>query len=298
MIKIIDAFLFYNEIEMLDYRLSVLDEIVDFFIIVEMTHTFTGNPKPMYFSENRERYKKYEKKIIYIKTEAPYKAPNIDFDKGEQWINEYEQRESIKKGIHRVSNRMNPQDIILISDVDEIPNPELLKNIKQGKKIIQRNIFYALVQDYYCYNLTSKNSIPWDCSKIFTYKYYYERIKDYPTNSYILSNMRFCYYCYVIENAGWHLSYFGNPDFIQNKLKQFSHQEFNDEERRNKNNITSCITNHINIINKKSMYNIPIEENPNLPPKYKEYAHFLYHTDNTVDERPFLYNFYRHNFNT
>ena len=190
---------------------------------------------------------------------------------------------------------MRRRDIILISDVDEIPNPELLKNIKQRKKIIQRNIFYALVQDYYCYNLMSKNCTPWDSSKIFTYDFYYERIKDYPTDSYVLTNMRFCYYCYVIENGGWHLSYFGNQDFIQNKLKQFSHQEFNDEERRNNNYITSCITNHINIINKKTMYNIPIEENPNLPPKHEEHAHFLY---NTVDERPFLYHFHRNILNT
>jgi beta-1,4-mannosyl-glycoprotein beta-1,4-N-acetylglucosaminyltransferase len=276
MFQIVDAFLFYNEIEMLDYRLSVLDEVVDFFVIVEMTHTFAGNPKPMYFTENRERYKQFENKIIYVRKEASYKSPNIDFHKCQQWINEYEQRESMKEGINTISNKLNPGDIITISDVDEIPNPELLKNIKKGKRIIQKNLFYALIQEYYCYNLTCKNSTNWDNSKLFTYQFYIENVKNAPSNLFMLSRIRFCYRCYVIENGGWHLSFFGTPDFIQNKLKQFSHQEFNDKERTNNNYIISSITNYTNIINKKVMIDIPIEENANLPPRYEEHACLFY----------------------
>jgi len=271
--KIVDGFIFYNELDMLEYRLSVLNEIVDYFVIVEMTHTFTGNPKPMFFYENQHRFQKFNHKIIYVKKEALYTYPNIDFNKSHQWMNEYIQREAITEGIDTIL--LNPNDVIIISDVDEIPNPEVLKKIKEGKKLLQRNLFYALIQDFYYYNLKCRFENKWYNSRIFTYQFYTEHVKN-NTNKYMLTNIRFgdCYN--AIENAGWHLSFFGDPYFIQNKLKQFSHQEFNDKERTDINNIILCLNQNINIIKKNRINVVPLEKNKNLPIKYKEFDKLFY----------------------
>ena len=61
--KIVDAFTFYNELDMLEIRLAELYNVVDFFVLVEATETFQGSPKPLYFDQNRARFKKYAKKI-------------------------------------------------------------------------------------------------------------------------------------------------------------------------------------------------------------------------------------------
>ena len=64
--RIIDCFIFYNELDMLEYRLNVLNDVVDLFILVEATHTFVGNSKQLYYQENKERYQKFHNKIIHI----------------------------------------------------------------------------------------------------------------------------------------------------------------------------------------------------------------------------------------
>ena len=66
MVKIVDCFLFYNEIDLLKIRLEELYDVVDYFILVEGTLTFTGNVKNMYFKDNINLFNKYLNKIIYI----------------------------------------------------------------------------------------------------------------------------------------------------------------------------------------------------------------------------------------
>ena len=122
--KIIDCFIFYNELDLLYYRLSLLNDIVDYFIIVESTHTFTGIPKQLFYNENKEMYKEFNEKIIHIILEDfPFKVPNINIFTNQPWQNEYYQRNSIKKGIDVILDKLNDNDIILSSDLDEIPDP-------------------------------------------------------------------------------------------------------------------------------------------------------------------------------
>ena len=81
-IKIIDCFIFYNELELLTYRINILNDVVDYFVIVESTHTFIGKEKKLYFDENKNLFEKFKKKIIYIIVDDfPYKYPNINFNK-------------------------------------------------------------------------------------------------------------------------------------------------------------------------------------------------------------------------
>lgn len=99
----------------------------------------------------------------------PYLNPiiNIDFDVGEQWKNEFYQRDSIKMGLDKIE--LYDNDIIMISDVDEIINPIILNKIKN--KEININLS-SMKMDFYYYNLKCKCIGQWTSSKIFNYKTY------------------------------------------------------------------------------------------------------------------------------
>ena len=87
--KIIDSFIFYNEIDLLYYRLSILNEFIDKFILVESTLTFTGELKPLFYLENKNKFEKFNDKILHIIiNDMPYKQPNINYNLNNQWANE------------------------------------------------------------------------------------------------------------------------------------------------------------------------------------------------------------------
>ena len=145
--KIIDCFIFYNELDLLNYWLNMLDDIVDYFIIVESTHTFIGKEKELFFNNNKELFKKFENKIIHIiVNNLPHIHPNIDFSKGEQSNNERFQRNQIPIGFDNI--KLDDEDIIIITDVDEIPNKNTLKTIKNG--LIKINMNQLEMDLYYC----------------------------------------------------------------------------------------------------------------------------------------------------
>ncbi len=256
-IKIIDCFTFYNELDLLEYRLNVLNDVVDYFIIVEANQTFIGKQKELYFNNNKGRFDKFKDKIIHIIVDLPYISNNININKGEQWLNEKYQRNCISIGFNKL--QLNDNDIILINDLDEIPDPNKLISIKSN--IIDINI-HTLVMDFYYYNLHNKHLNKWYLSKILSYKKYKElnitcdEIRNYNSA--------------IIEKGGWHLSYFGTAEFIKNKIQQFSHQELNLEEFTNIEKIKYRVNNNIDLYdrpNDKTEY-ISIKNNTYLPPLY------------------------------
>ena len=259
--KIVDAFIFYNELKILDYRLNILSDIIDCFIIVESKYTFSGKKKKLYFEKNKEKYKKILGKIIHIKVDKlPYIYPNIDFLKRQQWENEYSQRNSIEEGIDKLV--LKDEDLILISDVDEIPDLNLLNKIKFNNYGIE---LLSLQLDTYYYNLNTKCNAFCTASKIINYKKY----KDLKKTIQEIRILKIP----SISRAGWHLSFFGDEDFIVNKLENFSHQEFNNLNFKNKNKVKYKIKNYLDLFNRpNSQFKfIPFEENKYLPPLYQEY---------------------------
>jgi beta-1,4-mannosyl-glycoprotein beta-1,4-N-acetylglucosaminyltransferase len=258
---LVDCFTFYNEIELLSYRLEILYNIIDYFIIVESTHTFAGYEKGLYFEKNKELFSKYIDKIVHIVVDDfQYKQPNIDFSKNEQWQNEYHQRNSILLGINKLN--LHDEDIFTITDVDEIPDPTTLEKIKKNEIEVTVN---SLEQDYYYYNLITISNDKWHLTKIIKYKTFKELNKT-------MDQIRQTN-CVRIKNGGWHLGYFGDSQFIANKIKNFSHQELNT------NNITDLQNIEERVINSKDLYGrsyihwkrISILENTYLPPAYELY---------------------------
>ena len=219
MIKIIDCFIFYNELDLLTYRLNLLNNIVDYFIIVESTHTFIGKEKPLFYNENKHLFENFNNKIIHIiVNDFPYKYPNVNIGNNDVWNNEFCQRNAISRGINCINNLSN-SDVIIISDLDEIPDPNTLDKIKKGDIIVD---FNTLEMDFYYYNLNTRFNDKWQSCKIISCKKYNEL--NITCNELRLKHSS------KILSGGWHLSYFGDKYFIQNKIQNFSHQELNNNE--------------------------------------------------------------------
>jgi beta-1,4-mannosyl-glycoprotein beta-1,4-N-acetylglucosaminyltransferase len=260
--KLIDCFTFYNEIDLLNYRLNILDEVVDYFVIVEGTHTYVGKEKEMYFEKNKENlFKKFTNKIIHIIVDDfPYKYPNINTSIGQQWENEIYQRNRINDGIQQL--KLDDKDIIMITDVDEIPNIDILHKIKNNEIMVNIN---TLEMDLYYYNLNWKQKL-WSSARILQYKEY--KLSNLQCNNIRMNNYP------VIKNGGWHLSYFGDSEFIKNKIENFSHQELNIPNFTNINKINDRITSFTDMFDRNEYNNstsISVKDNNNLPPYYDIY---------------------------
>jgi beta-1,4-mannosyl-glycoprotein beta-1,4-N-acetylglucosaminyltransferase len=267
---IIDSFIFYNEIDLLNYRLNLLNDIVDKFIIVESKYTFSGNEKPLFYDLNKEMFEPFKDKIVHIVlNEAPFKAPNINYQINQQWQNEYYQRNSIKLGIDSIISTLTDEDIIITSDVDEIPNPKILNDVKSNNIKFDKCNLNRLALDMYYYNLNymvGKGS-NWHGVKLLTVMVY----KNLKLTFQDMRVWEHTHFVPIVENGGWHLSYFGDLNFIVNKIKSFSHQEYNNDKYIDEYDLEKKIKDGINFIGGLDLHFIPIEKNLNLPPLYEKY---------------------------
>jgi len=274
---IIDCFIFYNELDMLNYRLNLLDDYVDYFVLVESKYTHVGKEKELYYENNKELYKKFNDKIIHIIVEdVPYKFEGINYNLGNQWTNEEYHRNQIKLGINKLN--LNDEDIIILSDLDEIPNTNLLYTLKNDYFKPQDGVIYWLEQDLYYYNLKTYIDIgKWDQSKLLNYTSYKLYSNDNITKNIfrINHNLNFinCDNYKMLKNGGWHLSYFGDEKFIKNKLEGFIHQEYNNDYYVKPDRIRNCIENTLDLFDRPwvNIKEIKIEDNKNLPHRYKEF---------------------------
>lgn len=254
-LKIIDCFIFFNEIKLLQFRLEELKGIVDYFVIVESNLTFSGQTKPFYFESNQHLFSDILDKVIYIKVED---MPDTD----NPWKREEHQRNCIQRGLHQID--LFDEDIILLSDVDEIPDTDRLDSIKRG------DIYYynpiRLKQDMYYYNFNCVANKPTTTSLLIEYK----NIKNFENiNQIVRTNW------YPIAHwFGWHLSYFGDTDYIIQKIKAFSHQEFNTSEFTNPEKIQTLIDNCQDLFQRKEEEShdfkfVKLKDNYYLPKNYQ-----------------------------
>jgi hypothetical protein len=226
---IYDCFLLNEELDLLELRLNYLNKLVDKFIIVESAYTFSGIPKPLHFSNNTHRFTRFLNKINYLTDTA---KPNLT----SAWANEYHQRNLLKTGLHSAKD----DDLIILSDLDEIPYLDRILNHFQLD--IPQKIPMSL--SYYFLNGVQSNEI-WNLSIITPFRF----IKniDIGNRDALVNdlNIKLNYTGYY----GGHFAYlFGNDvDRYINKIKSFSHQEYNTTYYLNPNRIRYCINNNIDI---------------------------------------------------
>ena len=201
---IYDCFSYLDEDLLLNLRLNILNKYVDYFVIVEGNRTWQNNSKELKF--DIKKYEKFKDKIIYIKvTDLP--------DGRDPYLRENHQRNSILKGLINSKD----QDIIIISDLDEIPNPEVIKNFKKE----MRFAVFKQKHFYYKFNLQSKNNPYWLGSRICLKKYLISpqwlrdlKFKKRPfwrLDKFRLNN--------IIENGGWHFCNLKKPESLLYKYK-------------------------------------------------------------------------------
>jgi beta-1,4-mannosyl-glycoprotein beta-1,4-N-acetylglucosaminyltransferase len=229
--KIFDCFMYYDEDLILDLRLNYLNQHVDKFIIVESTYTHSGRDRKLLFNINK--YSKFKNKIEYIVlNELPkglMKVSETDSEKekNSKYIlnavkRENLQRNMITKGIELAS----PDDLIIISDLDEIPNLEdcNIKEIKNKIILFKQKFFY------YKFNLKLLN-YPWHGSKACKKKdlispQWLRNVKDkiYPPwrVDTFLSKKKY-QDIKIISNGGWHFSNIKTPADIEKKMKTYLH---------------------------------------------------------------------------
>ena len=223
--------MFFDEEMLLGLRLKTLNKYVDKFIIVESKYTHSGDKKKLIFDINK--YSEFKNKINYIVTEdAPNGIENINSDDDENQKNikhimnalrrENYQRNKIKDGL----NEAGPDDWIIISDLDEIPNLDMIDFNKINKKII----FFKQRVFYYKLNLELKK-IHWIGSRAVQKKnlispQWLRNIKDRIYSKWrldiILSKKKYNNIFYI-NNGGWHFSYVKKPEDIEKKLKSYLH---------------------------------------------------------------------------
>lgn len=241
--KIYDCFYFFNELDILEIRMEILSSHVDKFVIFESSRTFTGIEKESYFLSNRERFKKFDSQIVhYWLDDAPLNresvttkihdrrssrllkiissntlnSKNVPSGPGNtHWVTEAFQKEAL----HLPLEGLEENDLVFISDVDEIWNPNARIRFKE-------HLIYVFKQIPYMYKLNNRSNEHWHNwtgSMLCTYG----RIKNSCIND-LRTHGRFPRI--RVLNGGWHFSFQAGSAGVREKLLSYGHQEINTPE--------------------------------------------------------------------
>lgn len=259
--KIYDAFLFSNELDWLEIRLETLFSSIDYFVIVESPTTFTGLAKPLILKDNWSRVEKFQSKIIYHVMSDPTEGAKTTWD-----VERY-QRNALLTHVFPLltgAQTAHKHDIIVISDVDEIPRPAsmvVLRNCDVPTRVTLQSQFY-----YYSFQwLRHGEQWPHGQATIFgglkagqtvmpeELRFQSEKALNWWNSA-------------VLWNAGWHCSTcFKTTDEVLTKMSSFSHSRWNKEEFRNKDRIIDRVRSGKDIWDRPGQEYDRVEKNEDVP---------------------------------
>ena len=242
--KIYDCFTFFNEFDLLELRLRELYDHVDYFVVVEGNRTFQNQEKPFYYDSMKYRYAQWQDKIIRVRL--------MDMPEDtDPWGRERHQRDGILQGL---SADTEDNDIVMISDVDEIPRVETIQKLRSSIQSIWgfrmplfnfKFNYMMCTQDYYSvWSGAIRRSL-------------LNSPEDFRRMRHVLNQ---CPYNFgddnvqIIEHAGWHFTYLGNEDFARSKIQSFAHDETNRPEILDQLNIADSISRGVGIIRTNEDY--------------------------------------------
>ena len=245
--KLYDCFMYFDEDLVLDLRLNILNNYVDKFVIAEATKDHTGKDKKLNFNINN--FSKFKNKISYIIVEDM--PTNLKFYK-KNWpvhhLRDQHQRNALARGYED----SNDEDLIMISDIDEIPDPNKIKIFDVKNKyacFIQKN-FQSKIN---LLNISDKN---WMGTKIIKKKYikspqWLRNIKTAKPSFWKFYKPR---QPQLIYDGGWHFSFLKNPKGISKKIQSYSHSEYNKSIYTDEKKIAERINNRIDIFDRNFKY--------------------------------------------
>jgi len=211
--KIYDCFTFFNELDLLEIRIQELYDTVDYFVIAEANMSHSGKSRDYVLSANWDRFAQYQDKIRYLQIDDMPVTNN-------SWVREKFQRDALARGLYD----MQPDDLIVVSDLDEIPRAEILEMIKVDENKYERYVLQVPLFRYKFnflkwYQPVVNNQMIVTRGHVFTNP---ERERDY-THAWLPPAPDVVY----LEHAGWHFSYLGDDKTAVYKLQNFAHVEQN-----------------------------------------------------------------------
>ena len=279
--KVFDSFIFFNELDLLDLRLNILNDVVDYFVLTESPFTVSGNEKPLFYQENKDRFGKFNDKIIHnITEEIPndfsqylVKKPfHTDYsttdESGTLYIDlpirfqrAVYNRECSAYGL--VKAGASDDDIVMTSDADEIINPYVIEDLDWFDPTCN----YVALQRAFYFKLNYLYEENWKGTRLCTFKHLKTTTVDRLRTDWRKA--------YLIENAGWHFSFLGDADNVRLKLASYEHTENNISS--NVDNMEQRIEEGLDPIGRSNRLNaVPIDDSYpeyiiNNQEKYAEY---------------------------
>lgn len=268
--RIFDCFTFFNELDLLELRLSELAPVVDRFVIAESPLTFTGREKPLFFEQNRARFAPYLDKIEHVVVRDMQDGPGTS-----AWEREWHQRRALIRGIGTAA----PDDLIMLSDLDEIPRQAALARLKPvgagaGITILESNLslgyantrpvepYYSLVQAPRL--LARKNLRDFQSLRAFrartTRSSLAAPLEPLLTRARALLAFGAPLGVTVVPDSAWHFSYLGGADAIREKLLSYAHTEAQTAEGLDLDTIAKGLASRTFHLGQLALHDVDVDE--------------------------------------
>lgn len=239
---VIDCFLFWREFDVLDIRLHELEGVVDRFVLVEAPRTFSGKQKPLHFADQAYNYAEWPITHVVVR----------DLPIGpDPWQREYFQRNAIMRGLAEAKE----SDLVLISDLDEVPSRQALikaRPVAEAGAVVR---FDQPLCYYYLNAALPSEGTPSLCTRMLL-------AKDLVRGERTPQDVRQDHSGPVVSPGGWHFGWLGDAEFAREKIRAFSHQELNHEALTTDDYLGWCIAQGKHVKERRQIYRFPEEELP------------------------------------
>ena len=207
--RVFDCFPFFNELDLLEMRFHELNDVVDVFVLAESTLTFKGHPKPLYFNDHKHKFRPFLEKIRHVIVEdTPVR--------GSAWDREHFQYLALKRGL----NGLCGDDVIMVSDADEIVRPSVVEQLKgfHGFTKLNMRMYYYYMNMFHRDGWNKPFAIPGSLidqiDQVNRFRGVTRKPDDLPADCQWRS----------LDAAGWHFTHLGGPERVREKLRAYSHQ--------------------------------------------------------------------------
>lgn len=231
--RVYDCFLFFRELDLLEIRLAELYDVVDVFVLVESRYDFAGNEKALHYKANRRRFAAYADKIRHIE------VLDDPADAGVRWARQAYQRAAIRKGLDDAA----PDDLVIVSDVDEIPAARRVAQVNADRRENAVHFFNQPLHRFYL-DVRDSGGVNWTGSRALRARHMIDptRLRKLKPVNYPKAPRAYeaLYWAYrslaefralttrvLHGNAGWHFSSLGDVDYLMAKDAAISFDEQN-----------------------------------------------------------------------